>query len=139
RAGDFANTAALLDAAARVHGERDAYVESGVGRISYAEWVFRARALAAKLSARGIGKGDIVALILPSGIDYAVCFAAVALLGAVTTGINPRLGPRETEAIFARARPTLVIRDPHAGLPEAPGGYPVMSRADACSTADFDA
>src|SRR5699024_4058464 len=77
RAGDFANTAALLDAAARVHGERDAYVESGVGRISYAESVFRARALAAKLSARGIGKGDIVALILPSGIDYAVCFAAL--------------------------------------------------------------
>jgi len=135
RAEEFANTAALLDAAARVHGDRDAYVEPGAGRISFAEWSCRAHSLAAHLSERGVGKGDVIALILPSGIDYAVCFAAASILGAVTTGVNPRLGPRETEAIFAQARPALVIRDADAGLPTAPEGYPVMSRADAVAAA----
>ncbi|MEE2059174.1 class I adenylate-forming enzyme family protein [Rhodococcus artemisiae] len=129
-AEEFGSTAALLDAAALVHGDRDAYVEPGVGRISFEEWASRAHSLAAHLSDRGIGKGDVVVLILPSGIDYAVCLAAVAMLGGVTTGVNPRLGPRETEAIFAQSRPTLVIRDPDANLPQAPDGYPTMSRAD---------
>ncbi|MDV7352735.1 class I adenylate-forming enzyme family protein [Rhodococcus oxybenzonivorans] len=130
RAEEFESTAALLAAAARVHGDRDAYVEPGGGRISFADWASRAHSLAAHLYGRGIGKGDVVALILPSGIDYAVCLAAVAMLGGVTTGVNPRLGPRETEAIFAQSRPALVIRDPDANLPEAPAGYPTMTRAD---------
>ena len=62
----------------------------------------------------------VVALMLPSSIDYAVCYAALARLGAVTTGLNTRLGPREVAAVLDRAGPVLVIRDDAAGLPPVP-------------------
>ncbi|PPJ17790.1 acyl-CoA synthetase, partial [Nocardia nova] len=109
-AGDFADTVELLEAAALVHGLRDAYVEADGTRISFADWVARARAVARQLSSHGVGRGDVVALMLPSGIDYAVCYAAAAMLGAVTTGLNPRLGPREIDAALRQADPVLVVR-----------------------------
>ncbi|MGV2581045.1 UNVERIFIED_CONTAM: acyl--CoA ligase [Mycobacterium avium subsp. hominissuis] len=109
--GDFANTRELLEAAAVVYGDREAYVEPG-SRISFAEWASRSRRVAAGLVARGVGKGDVVALRLPSGIDYATCYAAAATIGAITTGINPRLGPREVGAILEQTEPALVISEP---------------------------
>src|SRR5690606_21247568 len=92
-----------------------------------------ARGLAVQLRRRGLGAGDVVALMLPSGIDYAICYAAAALLGAVTTGINPRLGPRETNSILGQAAPALVIRDPDAGLPEVDPSIPVLPRTELAS------
>jgi acyl-CoA synthetase (AMP-forming)/AMP-acid ligase II len=126
--GAFTNTRELLEAAAIVHSDRDAYVEQDGTRISFAQWASHARRLAAHLSSRGIRKGDVVALMLPSGIDYAICYAAIAVIGAITTGLNPRLGPRETESVLRRAEPVLVIRDSDAGLPPVPAGIAVMGR-----------
>src|SRR6202034_3606687 len=51
------------------------------------------------------------AIALPPSIDYAIACAAVLLLGAVATGINTRLGRRETAAIVAGCEPRLVIDD----------------------------
>jgi acyl-CoA synthetase (AMP-forming)/AMP-acid ligase II len=110
-AGDFASTRELLDAAAVAYGDREAYVEPG-SRISFAEWVSQSRRVAAGLVANGVGKGDVVVLRLPSGIDYATCYAAAAMIGAITTGINPRLGPREVGAILEQADPALVVSEP---------------------------
>ncbi len=59
----------------------------------------RSRAL---LADRGVTKGDIVALLLPSSIDYAACYHGALRLGAVTSGVNPRLGDRERTSIFER-------------------------------------
>jgi acyl-CoA synthetase (AMP-forming)/AMP-acid ligase II len=133
----FADTRSLLEAAAAVHGAREAYVEPGA-RISFAEWVSRARAVAAEFVSRGVGKGDAVVLWLPSGVDYATCYAAAAMIGAITTGLNPRLGRREIEAIVAQADPVLIVVD--EGLGDIPaGGRAVLARTalpDACSCAD---
>jgi acyl-CoA synthetase (AMP-forming)/AMP-acid ligase II len=120
----------LLRAAARVHGDREAYVEPDGARISFAGWDRASDALAAALAERGVRAGDVVALMLPSSVDYAICYAALARLGAVTTGLNTRLGPREVAAVLDRARPVLVIRDGAAGLPEPPGDVPVLDRAE---------
>jgi acyl-CoA synthetase (AMP-forming)/AMP-acid ligase II len=109
--GDFANTRELLEAAADRYGDREAYVEPGA-RISFADWVSRSRKVAAGLAARGVRKGDVVALRLPSGIDYATCYAGAAMIGAITTGLNPRLGPREVAAILESAGPALVVSEP---------------------------
>ena len=117
-----------LAAAAEQYGDREAYVD-GAERIGFARWIGRARALASVLTARGVRPGDVVALMLPSGIDYAVCYAAAAWIGAVTTGLNTRLGPREVTAILDRAAPALVIRDGAAGLPEVTA-WPVLDRAE---------
>ncbi|MDT5100762.1 MAG: hypothetical protein QOC76_4499 [Mycobacterium sp.] len=124
---DLGNTRSMLEAAAQVHGDREAYVEPGA-RISFAEWIERARAVAAQFLELGVDKGDVVALWLPSGIDYATCYAAAAMIGAITTGLNPRLGPREIESILSRADPSLVVADERLGAIPA-GGRRVLPRA----------
>src|ERR1700679_4370143 len=100
----------MLEAAAEVHGDVEAYVEPGA-RITFAEWIGRARTVAAQFADFGVGKGDVVTLWLPSGVDYATCYAAAAMIGAITTGLNPRLGPREIEAILQQADPALIVAD----------------------------
>jgi acyl-CoA synthetase (AMP-forming)/AMP-acid ligase II len=115
---DVADTRAMLEAAAAVHGDIEAYVEPGA-RITFADWISRARAVATQFADLGVGKGDVVVLWLPSGIDYATCYAAAAMIGAITTGLNPRLGRREVESILRQADPTLIVADHGLGpLPE---------------------
>ncbi|MFJ8816314.1 class I adenylate-forming enzyme family protein [Amycolatopsis thermoflava] len=128
--GEFRTLGEVLDAAGAQHGDREAYVEPGRRRITFAELARASGSLAAVLAGRGIGHGDVVALMLPSSVDFAVCYAAIARLGAVTTGLNTRLGPREVAAVLDRARPALVIRDSGAGLPEPPAGVPVLERGE---------
>ena len=70
----------------------------------------------------------MVAIALPPSIDYAIACAAVLRLGAVATGINTRLGPRETAAIVAGCEPRLVIDD--ASLLQRPRGSPARSPAE---------
>jgi acyl-CoA synthetase (AMP-forming)/AMP-acid ligase II len=100
---------ALLRDVAQAHPDRDAYVEPG-RRLTFAEWDRAADGLAAYLSEMGVVAGDVVALVLPSSIDYAVCYQAVMRLRAVTTGINPRLGPTEVASIIERTEPRVVVR-----------------------------
>ena len=115
---DVADTRAMLEAAAAAHGDAEAYVEPGA-RITFAEWIGRACGVATQFADLGVGKGDVVVLWLPSGIDYATCYAAAAMIGAITTGLNPRLGPREIESILQQADPALVVADAQLGaLPD---------------------
>src|SRR6202012_4546526 len=85
----------VLREAARVNGEVEAYVEPGVGggrrSMTFAEWDRAAGGVAGHLSRLGVGKGDVVCLLLPSSIDYAVLYAGLLRLGAITSGINPRM------------------------------------------------
>src|SRR5271168_2899240 len=111
---DVAHTRAMLEAAAAAHGDIEAYVERGA-RITFAEWIGRARGVATQFADLGVGKGDVVALWLPSGIDYATCYAAAAMIGAITAGLNPRLGPREIESILQQADPALIVADERLG------------------------
>jgi acyl-CoA synthetase (AMP-forming)/AMP-acid ligase II len=112
---DVADTRSMLESAAAIHGDAEAYVEPGA-RITFADWVGRARGVAAQFAELGVGKGDVVALWLPSGIDYATCYAAAAMIGAITTGLNPRLGRREVESILQQADPALIISDDRLGV-----------------------
>jgi acyl-CoA synthetase (AMP-forming)/AMP-acid ligase II len=117
---DVADTRAMLESAAAVHGDIEAYVEPGA-RITFAEWIGRACCVAAQFADFGVGKGDVVVLWLPSGIDYATCYAAAAMIGAITAGLNPRLGRREIESILQQADPALIVADDELGqLPATP-------------------
>ncbi len=72
------------------HRDRPALVDASSGRtITFGELADRVRRLAAGLSRRGIGKGDVVAIFALNVPDYAVVFHAVARLGAVLTPANP--------------------------------------------------
>lgn len=138
--GNFPDTRSLLKAAAALHADREAYVEPG-GRMTFAEWIGRARCVAAQFADLGVGKGDVVMLWLPSGIDYATCYAAAAMIGAITTGLNARLGVREIEAVVGQADPALIVADESLGAIPT-GGHRVLSRASlswACSRVDLPA
>jgi len=56
---------------------------------TYGEVAAIVRRLAAGLSRRGFGKGDVLALFSPNCPEYPMVFLAVALLGGTTTTINP--------------------------------------------------
>jgi acyl-CoA synthetase (AMP-forming)/AMP-acid ligase II len=114
----LSDTRSMLESAAEVHGDMEAYVEPGA-RMTFAEWVDRSRCVAAQFADLGVGKGDVVVLWMASGIDYATCYAAAAMIGAITTGINPRLGRREIESILHQVDSALLVVDDRLGaLPD---------------------
>ena len=89
--------------------------------------------MAGYLAERGVGRGDVVGLVLPSSIDYAVAYAAAVRLGAVTSGVNPRLGPAEVASIMDRARPAVTIADPALEVALPPSAGTVVARAEAAA------
>jgi acyl-CoA synthetase (AMP-forming)/AMP-acid ligase II len=123
--GELSTVVDVLRAAAGVNSQLEAYVElapagspgvvpagpDGRRRLTFAAWDAAADGVARLLAAQGVGRGDIVCLLLPSSIDYAVCYQATARLGAITTGVNLRLGPAEQASITARTRPTVTVVD----------------------------
>jgi acyl-CoA synthetase (AMP-forming)/AMP-acid ligase II len=99
-----------MKATVDTHGDREAFVD-GERRLTFAEWDRAAGGVATALAARGVRKGDVVCLRLPSSIEFAVCYQAGLRLGAITSGINTRLGPREVEGIVEQAAPRVVITE----------------------------
>ena len=128
--GTFGTFAELMEAAAVQLEDHEAYVEVETGRrLTFGAWHRAADTAAARLAADGVRAGDVVAIALPSSIDYAIACAAVLHLGAVATGINTRLGRRETAAIVAGCRPRLVIDDASA-LRADTGRRPAAGKAE---------
>ena len=107
----FTDAASLLRHLASVDGDREAFVDGDV-RLTFGAWSAAADAMAARLAGLGVAKGDVVCLLLPSSADYAICYQAAMRLGAITSGINPRLGQREVASIFRRTSPRVTIVDP---------------------------
>jgi acyl-CoA synthetase (AMP-forming)/AMP-acid ligase II len=129
----------VLREAAQVNADLEAYVEPAVGgprrAITFAGWDRAADGVAGWLAGRGVAQGDVVCLVLPSSIDYAVLYAALLRLGAVTSGINPRLGATEMRSVVDRAAPVLVVADDDVSLP--PGlGVEVAARTEAAAAWD---
>jgi acyl-CoA synthetase (AMP-forming)/AMP-acid ligase II len=125
--------AAMRDAARR-NADVEAYVEPGEqGRrrsITFAEWDRAADGVAGYLVGRGVAKGDVVCVLLPSSIDYAVLYAAALRLGAITSGINPRMGAAEVASIIERAVPVLLVCDPEVAPPLSSKSVPAVSREE---------
>jgi acyl-CoA synthetase (AMP-forming)/AMP-acid ligase II len=78
----------LADAGER--GEKPALIDGPSGRtITYAQLEQGVRALAAGLTSRGFGKGDVLAVYLPNIPEYALVFHGVASAGGRCTTVNP--------------------------------------------------
>ena len=79
-----------LDRAARTFPDRVAVVH-GTLRRSYSDLYARCRRLAAALKARGIGRGDTVAVLLANTPAMIECHYGVPMTGAVLNTLNTRL------------------------------------------------
>jgi acyl-CoA synthetase (AMP-forming)/AMP-acid ligase II len=100
----------VLERVAADYPDVEAYVE-GSRRLSYSELAARSSGVAAVLREKGVGRGDVVAIRLPTCIEYALVYLGALRLGAVATGLNPRLGRREIQGILAQARPKVTVLD----------------------------
>lgn len=107
--------------AARRFRAQTALVSPDGYEVTYFDLYHRSEAVAAGLSQRGVEPGDVVSLVLRSSPDYVVAYLAAARLGAITAGVNPRLGPHERARILERSQPKLVIatEDLAVGIPSS--------------------
>lgn len=124
----FSGLAEVVREAGRRHGDTALYVTPDGGSLTYRQLDHGSEVLAAGLARRGIGEGDVVALLLPSGPAYVLCYAAAAKLGAVTAGVNERLAPPERTACLSVAAPRLVIGT--AALLDGTGAHDLQGVGD---------
>ena len=101
----------VVDRAAEQFGDRIAYVTAEGSSISYRELRGRSLRAAAWLRQRGVGDGDVVALVLPATVDYLALYLGAARIGAITAGINARLTADERGQLLAIAEPALVVNE----------------------------
>jgi acyl-CoA synthetase (AMP-forming)/AMP-acid ligase II len=101
----------LLRDSAACDGDVDAFVDAAGRRLSFGAWDRFADGVAAGLADRGVAVGDVVCLLLPSSIEYMICYQAVVRLGAIASGVNLRLGPGEIAHLLSIAEPRLTIVD----------------------------
>jgi len=92
----------LLLMAADDHPDRTAFILPDQ-RSSYAEIRDAAFRKALSLQALGIGPGDHVGLLLPTGMDFVETMFATAMLGAVSVPINARYMPPELVYVVENA------------------------------------
>jgi len=97
-----------LSVAARAAGDRLALV-CGDRRIHYPELDAEASWVAAALLARGLHRGDRVALLFPTGWDGVRMFFGVTRAGMVAVPVDPVVRPRELRRVLADAAPAAIV------------------------------
>src|SRR5688572_1787124 len=116
---------AVAKEAAERFGDTTAYVAPDGSTTSYRELDRFTDEVATGLVGRGVGEGDVIALVLPQCPEYFVAYIAAAQIGAITAGVNARLSAPEQAAVLATADPALVIETPSAVRDlRAAGGSP---------------
>ncbi|OYT87317.1 MAG: long-chain fatty acid--CoA ligase [Burkholderiales bacterium PBB6] len=86
----------LLDDAWRKHAQRDAAVCMGA-RLTFGQIDDMSQALAAWIQAKGLVKGDRVAVMMPNLPQYMAAIGAVLRAGCVVVNVNPLYTARELE------------------------------------------
>jgi long-chain acyl-CoA synthetase len=123
------NLAVLLEDSARTVPGRDAVVH-GTTRISYAGLEARASQVAAGLAARGIGRGDRVALSCPNLPYVPVVYYGILKSGATVVPLNILLTEREIAYHLAdsEARAYFCFE----GDPTGPAGRAAFEQTESC-------
>ncbi|QKJ20168.1 AMP-binding protein [Microbacterium hominis] len=108
--GGFAtlSVASILAESARRHGDRPALHFAGT-TTTYRELWDQARAYAGALAARGIGRGDRVAMLVPNVPDFARVYYAALALGAVVVPVHLLLKSDEIAYVLRDSGADLVV------------------------------
>jgi fatty-acyl-CoA synthase len=111
---------AFIERAAQVYPRRLAVVH-GMLRRDWGEVYERCRKLASALTARGIAKGDTVAVMLPNTPAMVEAHFGIPMAGAVLNALNTRLDAETVAFMLDHGEAKAVILDPEFA--------PVMKRA----------
>ena len=101
----------FLERTAEVYPQRLAVVHGDLRR-NWSEVYRRSRQLASALVARGIGKGDTVAVMLPNTPPMVEAHFGVPMAGAVLNALNTRLDAETIAFMLDHGEARAVIVDP---------------------------
>lgn len=101
----------LLETQARTHPARTAILATDSTALTYAELAAAVRAIARRLAAEGVQRGDRVALILPNGPDAVLSFLGTSVAGTAAP-LNPAYSPDEFAFYFEDLQTKLALVDP---------------------------
>ncbi len=103
-------SAFVLAAAAR-HPDRPAMIDVVSGRaLSYGDLPAQVDRFAGGLARLGVGKGEVVAILLPNVPEYPVVFLGTARAGATSTTLNPAYTSHEIRAQLGDSGASMVIK-----------------------------
>lgn len=97
------------------------------GRLTWRELDARIGGSAQRLTARGVRRGDRVAVILPNDWRFVAAALAVLKVGATLVPLNPLLKREELDAIVRDVEPRLIVDD----VSDEVGGAPTVAAPDA--------
>jgi fatty-acyl-CoA synthase len=120
---------AFIERAAEIYPGRLAVVHGDLRR-TWSEVYARCRQLASALQARGIGKGDTVAVMLPNTPPMVEAHFGIPMAGAVLNTLNTRLDPETIAFMLDHGEAKAVIVDPEFA--------PMMKRAIALRRSKHD-
>lgn len=84
-------------------------VEHDGDSLTYAQLFGAARDIARRLAARGVGRGDAVAVALPRGTDAVTAVLGVLMSGAAYCPLDPKAPAGRTARVLADTAPALVL------------------------------
>ena len=128
----------LRDAAAAAPA-KEALV-AGEGRMTYGELDAAASALATRLHAADVGRGDRVAILLPNGIEAAVAIYGTLRAGAAIVPLNPTIKADKLAYVLRDCEATSIVTDDqlaplaNEARAQAPSVQAVLLAADARGT-----
>jgi fatty-acyl-CoA synthase len=104
------------------------HIAVGLGdrTMTFAEVETDARALAGRLVAHGLGRGDRIGWVARNSLDGAVVHSACSLVGAAFAPFNPSATSTELASLVEVGRPSIVL-----GLDGREGTHPLTSLPDA--------
>ncbi len=104
----------FLERAADVYGERTAIVHGSL-RQTWAQTRERCHRLASALRRRGLGRGDVVAVLLPNVPAMVEAHFGIPMAGLVLNTLNTRLDPDNLAFMLRHGGAKAVIFDPEFG------------------------
>lgn len=98
-------------AVVEAYGEKTAVIIDAV-EYDYDSLLKHVTACAQELLEKGVGEGDVVALVLPNSFDFVVITIATMAINAVLLPLNPRLKPEELQQYLHLTSPKVVFLPP---------------------------
>lgn len=120
--------AALIEGRMADSPEAVAVLEPGGRRLSYAALQERSAGLAEALRRRGIGRGDLVAVMLDRSLELMIALVAVLRAGAAYLPLDAGHPPERVARVLASARPALALAP--AAAPHLAGHMPLLPPED---------
>ena len=85
------------------------FSEADGRRFTYKEFDAAVNRAANLLAAKGVGKGDVVSLLLPNSVEYVIAYFACFKLGALAGPVNSLLKPEEMTYVVNNSETKLLL------------------------------